>query len=77
MNDFFENGIISEIDDEVINYLKEINEPLSNIYMAGITSCSNKKEQELFSAHFFKINNYLLTNLPENIKNYFLALSLG
>lgn len=78
MNDFFENGIIPEIDDKIINYLNLIGESgLSSIYMRNLYFCRNRREQDKAVAIFF--NNYgkhLFADLPEDIKNYVLAKNL-
>lgn len=64
MNDFFENGIIPEIDDKIINYLNLIGESgLSSIYMRNLYFCRNRREQDKAVAIFLIImaNIYLLT----------------
>lgn len=78
MNDFFENGIISEIDDKIINYLRDVGEhELSYCYIDSLCVCRNSKEQESVMVEFFtKRYKELFAGLSEDIKNIILARSL-
>lgn len=80
MNDFFENGIISEFDNRIINYLREAGEVgLSYCYVDSLCVCKNSKDQESVAVNFFIKGHQpkeLFEKLPEDIKNIILARSL-